>query len=122
MVSASAPTANLQAASRARVVGSDPQYRVRQTKNIMWNARAIAAGVLGGLAVLAAALQIAGAISARRQNRSYSLVPFVGAVLGVAACPIAPWKHSAYAIPIFLVLDPTPLFFAYATVTGRLFK
>jgi hypothetical protein len=56
----------------------------------MGNARAIAAMALGGLAVLVAALQVAAVISARRQNRSYSLVPFVGGVLGVAACLIAP--------------------------------
>jgi hypothetical protein len=88
----------------------------------MWNARAIAAIVLGGLAVLVAALQAAALIAARRVNRSYSFVPFVGAVLGVAACLIAPWRNSAYVIPIFLLLDPTPLLFAYSAVTGRLFK
>jgi hypothetical protein len=88
----------------------------------MWNARAIAALTLGGIAVLVAAVQVAAAISARRQNRPYSLVPFVGSVLGIAACLIAPWRNSAFAIPIFLLLDPTSLFFAYSAVTGRLFK
>jgi hypothetical protein len=85
----------------------------------VWHARAIVAGALGVLAVLVAVVQVASAIFAGRQNRSYSLVPFVGAVLGVAACLIAPWRHTAYAIPIFLLLDPTPLFFVYAAVTGR---
>ena len=82
--------------------------------------RSVVALLLGGLAILLAILQIAAAISARRQGRSYSLVPFLGAVLGVTACLIAPWKHSAYAIPLVLVVDPTPLTFAFVLVTGRL--
>jgi hypothetical protein len=90
----------------------------------MWNVRAITAMVLGGLAVLVAALQVAAMISIRRQkqNRSYSFVPFLGAALGVAACLIAPWRNSGYVIPIFLLLDPTPLLFAYSVLTGRFSK
>lgn len=84
--------------------------------------RSVAALVLGGLAVLLAILQLSAAISARRQGRSYSLVPFIGALLGTAACLIAPWRHSAYAIPIFLFLDPTPFTFAFVLITGRLSK
>jgi hypothetical protein len=84
--------------------------------------RSVAALVLGGLAVLVAILQIGGAISARRHGRSYSFVPFLGALLGAGGCLIAPWRHSAYAIPIFLVLDPTPVTFTFLAVTGRLFK
>jgi hypothetical protein len=81
--------------------------------------RSVAALILGGLAVLVAILQLGGAISARR---SYSFVPFLGALLGVGGCLVAPWRHSAYAIPIFFVLDPTPATFAFLTVKGRLFK
>ena len=84
--------------------------------------RMVGALALGGLAVLVAILQIGGAISARRQGRGYSFVPFLGAVFGVAGCLIAPWRHSAYAIPIFLILDPTPLMFAFSALTGRLSK
>jgi hypothetical protein len=84
--------------------------------------RSVAALVLGGLAVLVTILQIGGAIAARRQGRSYSFVPFVGALLGTVGCLIAPWRHSAYAIPIFLVLDPTPVTFGFLAITGRLFK
>ena len=60
-----------------------------------------------------------GLISASRQGRSYSFVPFVGALLGIAACLVAPWRHSAYAIPIFFVLDPTPVMFAFAAIKDR---
>jgi len=84
--------------------------------------RFVAALVLGGLAVVVAILQIGGMISARREGRGYSLVPFIGALLGVAGCLVAPWKHSSYAIPIFLILDPTPVMFAFLAITGRLFK
>jgi hypothetical protein len=84
--------------------------------------RAVAALVLGGLAVLIAILQIGAAISARRHGRGYSFVPFLGAIVGVGGCLIAPWQHAAYAIPIFLVLDPTPVMFTFAAITGRLFK
>jgi hypothetical protein len=84
--------------------------------------RSVAALILGGLAVLVAILQLGGAISARRKGRSYSFVPFLGALLGVGGCLVAPWRHSAYAIPIFFVLDPTPATFAFLTVKGRLFK
>lgn len=84
--------------------------------------REVGAVVLGGLAILVAILQIGGAISARRQGRGYSLVPFVGAILGVAGCLFAPWRHAACAIPLFLVLDPTPVMFTLLVVTGRLFK
>ena len=84
--------------------------------------REVVAVVLGGLAVVIAILQVGGAISASRQGRGYSLVPFLGAILGVAGCLIAPWRPARYAIPIFLVLDPTPAMFAFAAITGRLFK
>jgi hypothetical protein len=84
--------------------------------------RSVAALILGGLAVVVAIFQVGGAISARRQGRSYSLVPFLGALLGIAGCLLAPWRHSACAIPIFLVLDPTPVLFAHLAITGRLFK
>ena len=77
---------------------------------------------LGGLALLVAILQVGGLIAARRKGRSYSLVPFLGAILGVSACLIAPWRMSVYAIPVFLVLDPTPVTFAVALFSGRLFK
>ena len=79
----------------------------------MWIARAVLASVLGGIAVLVGVLQVGALIAARRQNRSYSLVPFVGAILGgVLACVVAPWRNALYAIPVFLVLDPTPVMFA----------
>jgi hypothetical protein len=84
--------------------------------------RSLAALILGGLAVLVAILQVGGVMSARRQGRGYSLVPFVGALLGVAGCLVAPWRHSVYAIPIFLILDPTPITLAFLVITGRLFK
>jgi hypothetical protein len=84
--------------------------------------RSVAALVLGGLAVVVAILQIGGAISARRRGYSYSFVPFLGALLGTVGCLIAPWRHSAYAIPIFLFLDPTPVTFGFLAVRGRLFK
>jgi hypothetical protein len=86
----------------------------------MWIGRAVVASVFGGLAVVVAILQVGGLIAARRKGRSYSFVPFVGALLGVAACFIAPWKNTVYAIPAFLVLDPTPVMFAIAALTGRL--
>jgi len=84
--------------------------------------RSLAALVLGDLAVLLAILQIGGAISAHRRGRSYSFVPFLGAILGTVGCLTAPWRHSVYAIPIFLVLDPTPITFGFLAITGRLFK
>jgi hypothetical protein len=84
--------------------------------------RTVAALVFAGLAVLLAILQVGGMISARRRHRNYSLMPFIGAILGVAACLIAPWKHTAYAIPIFLVLDPTPLMLLFLVITGRFSK
>jgi hypothetical protein len=84
--------------------------------------RSVAALVIGGLAVLVTILQIGGAISARRKGRSYSFVPILGALLGAGGCIIAPWRHSAYAIPIFLILDPTPAMFVFLAVRGRLFK
>ena len=88
----------------------------------MWTARAVLASVLGGIAALLGVLQVGALIAARRQNRSYSLVPFVGAILGVLACFVAPWRNALYAIPVFLVLDPTPAMFAVTAVRGRLFK
>jgi hypothetical protein len=84
--------------------------------------RTVVALVFAGLAVLVAILQVGGLISARRRHRNYSLVPLIGAILGVAACLIAPWKHTAYAIPIFLLLDPTPVFLVLAVITGRFSK
>jgi hypothetical protein len=84
--------------------------------------RSLAALILWGLAVLVAILQLGAIISAHRQRRGYSLVPFVGALLGVTGCLVAPWTHSAYGIPIFLVLDPTPVMFAFLAITGRLSK
>jgi hypothetical protein len=84
--------------------------------------RVVLAAALGGLAVLLAIFQIAGHVSALRQKRSYSWVPFIGASLGIAACLVAPWRNSVYAIPAFLVLDPTPAMFIVAALTGRLRK
>jgi hypothetical protein len=78
--------------------------------------------VLGGLAVIVAILQIGGLVSAGRRGRSYSFVPFVGALLGIAACLVGPWRYSAYAIPIFLVLDPTLVIFAFWAIKGRPLK
>ena len=95
---------------------------VRQTANVMWTARVVLASVLGGIAVLVGVLQVGALIAARRQSRSYSLVPFVGASLGVIACFVAPWRNALYAIPVFLALDPTPVMFAVMAVRGRLFK
>ena len=77
---------------------------------------------LGGLALLVAILQVAGLMAARRKGRSYSFVPFLGAILGVSACLIAPWRMSVYAIPVFLVLDPTLVTFAVGLLSGRMFK
>jgi hypothetical protein len=89
----------------------------------MWlTMRVVLAAVLGGLAVLLAIVQIAGMVSAFRQKRSHSWVPFIGAILGIAACLVAPWRNSVYAIPVFLVLDPTPAMFVVAVFTGRFGK
>jgi hypothetical protein len=44
------------------------------------------------------------------------ILPFLGAILGITGCLIAPWRHSTYAIPILLVLDPTPVGFAVAAI------
>ena len=86
----------------------------------MWIGRVVIASVFGGVSVVVAVLQVGGLIAARRQGRSYSFLPFLGALLGVAACFIAPWKNSIYAIPAFLVLDPTPVMFAVAAWRGRM--
>jgi hypothetical protein len=80
--------------------------------------RAIVALVFAGLALLMAILQVGALISAKRASRSYSLVPFLGAIVGIAACLIAPWKNAVYAIPLFLILDPSPVLFAIAMAKG----
>lgn len=80
--------------------------------------RTFAAAALGGLAVLLAIGQVAAMIAASRRKRCYSLVPFLGALLWIAACLVAPWKGSWYAIPFFLVVDPTPALFVVAVLKG----
>lgn len=84
--------------------------------------RIFVAAVLGGLAVVVVILQVLAAIEAIRQKRSYSFVPFLGALLWIAACLVAPWRQSLYALPLFLVIDPTPAFFVVAVLKGAFWK
>jgi hypothetical protein len=73
--------------------------------------RAIAAVGLGAMTILFALGQFAAVISAKRKGRRFSYVPFVGAILGVGACLVAPWQGSRWLVPIAFILDPTPLMF-----------
>ncbi len=84
--------------------------------------RIIASAVFGGLAIVLAILQVAALVAALRQKRGYSFVPFVGALLWILACIVSPWKQSWYAIPLFLVIDPTPTLFVVAALKGAFAK
>ena len=81
--------------------------------------RVIAAAALGSIAVLMAILQVAAVLAASRRKRGYSLVPFLGGLLWIAACLVAPWRESWYALPFFVIVDPTPAFFAVAALEGK---
>jgi hypothetical protein len=70
---------------------------------------AIALG-LGALTLLLVLLQFGARVSARREGQGYSFVPFIGAILGVSACLLAPWEGSGCLLPIAFALDPTPSF------------
>jgi hypothetical protein len=78
---------------------------------------AIALG-LGALSVLLALLQFGALVSTSRKGKGYSFVPFIGAILGVSACLLAPWEGSGWLLPIAFLLDPTPTMFLWALVTG----
>jgi hypothetical protein len=84
--------------------------------------RISATAAFGGLAIVLAILQVAALIAATRQKRGYSFVPFLGALLWIAACLVAPWKQSWYALPLFLVVDPTPVLFLVAALKGSFSK
>lgn len=80
-------------------------------------ARAVIALALGALTILLAIAQFSALIANSRKGRGYSFVPFIGAILGVAACLVAPWRWSNWLLPATLVLDPTPPLFLWAFVT-----
>jgi hypothetical protein len=84
--------------------------------------RIYAAAAFGGLAIVLGILQDAALIAATRKQRSYSFVPLVGALLWIAACLVASWKQSWYALPLFLVVDPTPAFLLVAALRGAFSK
>ena len=84
--------------------------------------RVVAAAVFASLAVLLAILQVAALIVASRRKRGYSLVPFLGALLWIAACLAAPWEQSWVAMPFALLVDPTPVLFAAAALKGAFSK
>jgi hypothetical protein len=88
----------------------------------MWTTRAVIAAGLGLLAVLIAGMQIAALVARRQTGRGYSFIPLIPAMIGVAACLVAPWPGSAWLVPMAFVLDPTPVLSLYALVTGRLSK
>lgn len=81
-------------------------------------ARALMAMGFGGLGILLALGQVVVLIAARRRQSGYSLVPFVGAILGVAACLVAPWSGSAWFLPLAFVLDPSPVVLLWVAATG----
>jgi hypothetical protein len=73
--------------------------------------RGIVACVLGALAALMALSQLGALIAASRTRRGYSFVPLIPAIVGVAACLVAPWPRSGWLLPIAFVLDPTPIMY-----------
>ena len=87
---------------------------------MLTNVRAVVAVGLGALAILLAVAQLGAVISALRKGRGYSLVPFVGAILGVGACLVAPWHGTGWLVPLAFVLDPTPMTFLWVLATGKL--
>lgn len=59
--------------------------------------------------VACAALLIVGqwvAIARARRRRTYSAIPFLGAVLGSSGALVSGWPHAAWSIPAFIISDP----------------
>jgi hypothetical protein len=81
--------------------------------------RGVVAIGLGALTIFLAVAQFGGLISASRKGRGYSFVPFFGASFGVGACLLAPWHGSRWLVPLAFILDPTPVLFLWALVTGK---
>lgn len=89
----------------------------------MWtNTRAIVSLVLGVAFLVLVIGQMVELMSARSRGRSYSFIPILPAVLGVTACLVAPWRGSVYAIPLELILDPTPLMIVVVALRGGFSK
>lgn len=78
--------------------------------------RTVIALTFGALTILISLAQYGGLVAARRKGRGYSFVPFIGAILGVTACLLAPWQGSRWLLPLVFVLDPTPIMFLWVLV------
>jgi hypothetical protein len=74
--------------------------------------------VLAVFAATAVAGNLIGAIRAMRARRSFSAVPFVGAVLGSLAILVLPLENLTRFLPIILLLDFTVPLALVATVRG----
>ena len=82
--------------------------------------------VLTAVAAALAALVIGGnlvaGIRAQRRGRSYSSIPFVGGLFGMAACLLCPLDGSSWFALVFLVLDYTFPGLLYAVFVDKAFR
>ena len=69
--------------------------------------RTIVGAVLAGSAALVVAGNLVGAVRAMRSGRNFSMVPFVGGVLGSLAVLVLPIEHRGWILPAVLLLDFT---------------